>query len=133
MSTSDALAHADRLGLDLVELNDDGVCRLIDYKKELYKKKKTKQTKVKQKSNKEVRMRPVIGDADYLVKMKSVERLIDNGHKVKVSIVMKGRENAFVAKWMLLAERVVSDARDIGISVESGPNIEGNRIVILLS
>jgi translation initiation factor IF-3 len=98
MTVPQALDLARGRGLDLVEVAPNAappVCRLLDYGKLRYLySKKEREAKKSQKNTslREVRLRPRIGNHDFLAKMRKVKELIDDGSKVKVAVVFRGRE-----------------------------------------
>ncbi|MEX2028186.1 MAG: translation initiation factor IF-3, partial [Candidatus Curtissbacteria bacterium] len=100
MSLSQALAKAQELELDLVEIAPDAVppvAKIIDYKKFKYledKKEKEARKKTKQTELKEVRFTPFIGDHDLDTGLRKVKEFLSDGNLVKISIVFKGRQMA---------------------------------------
>ena len=100
MKTEDAIAEADSHGLDLVEVSpnaDPPVCKILDYGKFKFEaQKKRNEAKKKQKviEVKEIKLRPNIDEHDYQVKMRSVQNFLDEGDKVKVTLLFRGREMA---------------------------------------
>ena len=88
MKTADAIAEADAQGLDLVEVSpntDPPVCKILDYGKFKYEaQKKKNEAKKKQKiiEVKEIKLRPNIDEHDYQVKMRNVQKFLDEGDKV---------------------------------------------------
>ena len=90
------------LGLDLVEVAPQArppVCKMMDYSKWKYEQsKRLKEAKKKQKTQdvKEVKMRPTIDDHDFYVKARAYERFLEQGDKVKATIMFRGRELAHV-------------------------------------
>ena len=100
MKTEDAIAEADSHGLDLVEVSpnaDPPVCKILDYGKFKFEaQKKRNEAKKKQKviEVKEIKLRPNIDEHDYQVKMRSVQKFLDEGDKVKVTLRFRGREMA---------------------------------------
>lgn len=101
VSRFDALRMAKEAGLDLVVLSEQGkdgfpIVKIMDFGKVLYeKKKKQNESKKTQKVTlvKEVKMRPKIGDHDYLIKIKQVIQFLNEGKRVKITLSFKGREN----------------------------------------
>ena len=96
MKTEDAIAEADSHGLDLVEVSpnaDPPVCKILDYGKFKFEaQKKRNEAKKKQKviEVKEIKLRPNIDEHDYQVKMRSVQKFLDEGDKVKVTLRFRG-------------------------------------------
>ena len=103
MKTADAIAQADAQGLDLFEVSpntDPPVCKILDYGKFKYEaQKKKNEAKKKQKiiEVKEIKLRPNIDEHDYQVKMRNVQKFLDEGDKVKVTMRFRGREMAHLS------------------------------------
>jgi translation initiation factor IF-3 len=99
VTRDEALQLADAVGLDLVLLNDTGdtpICKIMDHGKVLYeRKKKHSEAKKKQKviQIKEVKLRPKIGEHDYETKIKQAVQFLEDGKRVKITLVFRGREN----------------------------------------
>ena len=138
VSVEDALKSASESKLDLVEVAGQAsppVCRIMDYGKYLYERtKRERDAKKKQKTIevKEIRMRPSIGEHDYEVKRKHVEKFIERGDKVKVTIMFRGREMAHKENGRSLLERVKNDLQDIA-KVDAPPRMFGRRMIMVLS
>ena len=136
--TRQALALAEEAGLDLVELSPDAkppVCKILDYGKFKYQEqKKASEARKKQKviEIKEIKMRPMIDDHDYDVKMKAIRRFFDEGDKVKITLRFRGREMAHQELGQKLLDRVKGDTGEIA-KVESEPRFEGRQIVMVLA
>jgi translation initiation factor IF-3 len=102
ISTDEALSIAKTSGLDLVQVSPGSrdkapTCRVLDYSKYKYElSKKEKSAKKKQRENaikiKEIKFRPVTGDHDLQIKAKQAQGFVDDGHRIKVTIVFRGRE-----------------------------------------
>jgi translation initiation factor IF-3 len=126
------------LGLDLVEVAaeaDPPVCRILDYKKFIYeKKKKEKEAKKKQHtvSLKELRFRPHTDDHDYNFKLKHAREFITSGNKVKATVQFRGRDIIYSDKGKELLDRFAEDLEDIS-KVESKPTLEGKRMFLIVS
>ena len=138
MPTRQALALAEEAGLDLVELSPDAkppVCKILDYGKFKYQEqKKASEARKKQKiiEIKEIKMRPMIDDHDYDVKMRAIRRFFGEGDKVKVTLRFRGREMAHQELGQRLLDRVKVDTTEIA-KVESEPRFEGRQIVMVLA
>ena len=115
MSPKEALAIAKQYGLDLVEVVANArppVCKIIDYGKYKYQiQKKQAEAKKKQKTFevKEVKLRPGIEDHDYGVKLKSIQRFLSEGDKVKITLRFKGREMAYHQRGMDVLKKLESE------------------------
>lgn len=135
--TREALARARSAGLDLVEVSptaDPPVCKILDYGKFKYEaQKKRNEAKKKQKivEVKEIKMRPVIDDHDYGVKLKSIHRILEDGDKVKVTIRFRGREMMHQDLGMKILDRVQSDC-DSEAKVEQPAKLEGRQITMVI-
>jgi translation initiation factor IF-3 len=136
--TRQALMMAEEANLDLVEISPDAkppVCKILDYGKfKFQEQKKAAEARKKQKviEIKEIKMRPMIDDHDYDVKMKAIKRFFDEGDKVKITLRFRGREMAHQELGQQLLDRVKKDTVEIA-KVESEPRFEGRQIVMVLA
>ena len=125
-------------GLDLVEIAPNSsppVCKILDYGKyEFQAKKKAAEARKKQKvvEVKEIKLRPMIDDHDYDVKMRSMQRFFEEGDKVKITLRFRGREMAHQELGFKLLERVKTDTARFS-KVESEPRFEGRQMVMMLA
>src|SRR5207237_2248844 len=96
MKLSDAIRHAQRLGLDLVEIAPNAtppVCRIVDFGKFRYELSKQEKDKRQNTSRlKEIKFRVNIDEHDYTTKLRRAEEFLDKGNKVKVQLQFRGRE-----------------------------------------
>jgi translation initiation factor IF-3 len=133
-----ALMMAEEANLDLVEISPDAkppVCKILDYGKfKFQEQKKAAEARKKQKviEIKEIKMRPMIDDHDYDVKMRAIRRFFEEGDKVKVTLRFRGREMAHQELGQQLLDRVKKDTTEIA-KVESEPRFEGRQIVMVLA
>lgn len=124
VSIGEALRRAEEVGLDLVEVAPNAnppVCRIVDYKKLLYeRKKRQRQARKKQKQVevKEVKFRPTINDHDYQIKLRHIKEFLEEDYRVKVTIVYKGRQIVHPEIAERLVSRLKDDTKDVG-TVES--------------
>ena len=138
MSIEDALEKADALALDLVEISpnsDPPVCKILDYGKFKYQaQKKATEARKKQKTVdvKEIKMRPSIERHDYDVKMRAINKFLDDGDKVKVTIRFRGREFLHQELGMQMLERVRGELEDKA-KVEALPKMEGRQMVMVVA
>jgi translation initiation factor IF-3 len=138
MQTVDAIAEAEGHGLDLVEVSpnaDPPVCKILDYGKFKYEaQKKKNEAKKKQRviEVKEIKLRPNIDENDYQVKMRSVNKFLDEGDKVKVTLRFRGREMAHQELGVNVLNRVKGDTAEIA-KVESFPRLEGRQMVMVIA
>jgi translation initiation factor IF-3 len=135
---AEALQLAQEAGLDLVEISPNAtppVCKLLDYGKYKYQEqKKAAEARKKQKvvEVKEIKLRPMIDDHDYDVKMRSMQRFFEEGDKVKVTLRFRGREMAHQELGTKLLERVKGDTSKYA-KVEMEPRFEGRQVVMVLA
>src|SRR5690348_13870172 len=134
----EALDMAADAGLDLVEIApnaDPPVCKILDYGKFKYEEQKKKnEARKKQKiiEVKEIKLRPSIDDHDYAVKMRSMNKFIEEGDKVKVTMRFRGRELAHQELGMNVLMRVKEDLDEIA-KVEQFPRMEGRQMTMVVS
>ena len=133
-----ALAKAVEAGLDLVEIAPNSappVCKILDVGKYKYQaQKKAAEARKKQHvvEIKEIKLRPMIDDHDYDVKMRSMKRFFEEGDKVKVTLRFRGREMAHQELGVQLLDRVKSDTQEIA-KVEQDPKFEGRQMIMVLA
>ena len=133
-----ALEMAQAAGLDLVEIAPNSappVAKLLDYGKYKYQaQKKAAEARKKQHvvEIKEIKLRPMIDDHDYDVKMRSMKRFFEEGDKVKITLRFRGREMAHQELGYQLLNRVKGDIGQMA-KVESEPRFEGRQMVMVLS
>ena len=138
MPTRKALALANEMGLDLVEISpnaDPPVCKIIDYKKFLYaQKKKQKEIKAKQAKVvvKEIRFGPNTDDHDFQFKLKHARKFLQDGAKVKAYVFFRGRTIVFKERGEILLLKFATELEDIG-TVEQMPKLEGKRMTIMFN
>ncbi|MGN6196648.1 MAG: translation initiation factor IF-3 [Ginsengibacter sp.] len=136
--TSEALKIANEQGLDLVEISpqaDPPVCKIIDYNKFLYeKKKREKDMKAKSKVSevKEIRFTPNTDDHDFDFKSKHAENFLKDGNKVKAYVQFKGRAIMFKERGELLLLKFAERLVDVG-TLESMPKLEGKRMFAIFA
>ena len=136
------IAEAQRIakdqGLDLVEISpqaDPPVCKMIDYNKFLYeKKKKEKEMKAKSKVSevKEIRFTPNTDDHDFDFKSKHAEKFLKDGNKVKAYVQFKGRAIMFKERGELLLLKFAERLEEVG-TLESMPKLEGKRMFAIFA
>jgi translation initiation factor IF-3 len=134
----DALRIAQEQGLDLVEISpqaDPPVCKIIDYNKFLYeKKRKEKEMKAKSKSAevKEIRFTPGTDEHDFDFKSKHAEAFLKEGNKVKAYVQFKGRAIMFKERGELLLLKFAERLAEVG-QPEALPKMEGKRMLIIFA
>ena len=139
-SKQDALTLAGYAGFDLVLMSDSGnvpVCKIMDYNKFKYeKKKKTKEAQKKQRETmietKEFRLSVNIDIHDFDTRVKNAASYLQKGHKVKASIRFKGREMAHTNLGQEVLNKFATSLEEIS-TVESSPKLEGRVMSMLLT
>ena len=138
MYTREAIEQAAEVGLDLVEISpnaDPPVAKFLDVGKFRYEaQKKANAARKSQKTQeiKEIKMRPNIDDHDYDTKMRSVNKFIGEGDKVKITLRFRGRELSHQQIGMDLLRRVQQDVAEIA-KIESYPRMEGRQMLMVIS
>jgi len=138
LTVAKALEEAGRHNLDLVEVAPTAVppvCRLMDYGKFKYEQtKKEREARKNQKQSllREIRLRPKIGDHDFEAKAKRAKKFLEDGDKVKVTIMFRGRENAHPELGIRLIGRMAESLSEVS-SVERQAVREGARLHAILS
>jgi translation initiation factor IF-3 len=138
LSTPDALTIAREAGLDLVEVAanaDPPVCRIMDFGKYRYEQDQKRKESRKKASNviiKEMKFRPKIDEHDYTTKMKHVERFLQEGSKVKLTIMFRGREMAHPELGRRILERVADQVKEFAV-IESSPRQDGRNMTMVLN
>ena len=137
-STQEALKIAQQQQLDLVEISpqaDPPVCKVIDYNKFLYdKKRKEKEMKAKSKTAelKEIRFTPGTDDHDFDFKARHAENFLKEGNKVKAYVQFKGRAIQFKERGELVLLKFAERLAEIG-QVEGLPKLEGKRMLMVIA
>ena len=137
MALGDALAAAEERGLDLVEVSPGAVppvCRIMDYGKYKYQASKRAAEAKKKAARvelKEVKMRPKTEEHDFQFKLKNVRRFLEEGNKVKVTIMFRGREVTHPDYGRRLLSRVAEEVKDLG-AVEMMPNMAGRFMTMVV-
>lgn len=134
-----ALRIADEMELDLIEISNNGfvsICKIADYQKFLYeKKKKDKENKKIQKQKqfeiKEIRMTPNTDDHDFEFKLNHAKSFLKDGNKVLISVFFKGREIMYQDKGKIILLKFFEELSDIGIA-ENIPKMEGKRMTMTI-
>jgi translation initiation factor IF-3 len=138
METRDALRLAQEKQLDLVEVApgaDPPVCRIMDYGKYLYSKKKRERSarmQQKQIEVKEIRLHPKTGDHHFDIKVKNAREWLKKGMKVKVRIAFRGREITYPELGRELLIRVAKDLSEVGF-VEQEANMDGKTMLMVIA
>lgn len=123
--------------LDLVEISPDAnppVCKIVDWGKYNYQKTKQQQKNrrlVKTVELKQMRFGLKIGEHDLAIKMGKVTKFLDNGHKVKITLFYRGREQAHKEIGFKIAQRVIEDFGDT-IVVDQQPQLAGKQLSFVI-
>lgn len=138
ISLREAIAIAEEQGLDLVEISPNAnppVCKVIDYRKFLYdKKKKAKEQKAKSTkiTVKELRLSPNTDEHDFNFKLKHAISFLKEGSKVKVDVFFKGRSIVYKEQGEIILLRFADALSEYG-KVESLPKLEGKRMIMIVA
>lgn len=134
----EAMEIADGLELDLVEISPNAnppVCKVIDYRKFLYDKKK-KEKELKAKASKvvvkEIRLGPHTDDHDFNFKLKHAEKFLSDGSKVKVDVFFKGRNIIYKEKGEIILLKFAQALEEFG-KVEKMPKLEGKKMILIIA
>ena len=139
VSTAQALRMAEEADLDLVVISPNQappVAKILNYGKYKYElEKKAKEAKKKQHvvDVKEVKVRYKIDTHDYEVRLKNIRKFISQGNKVKIVVMLRGREMQHSHLAVELAERFIADLSNDPVNVEKKPMVEGRNVTAWLS
>ena len=137
--TSKALAMAEEVNLDLVVVSPNQappVAKILDYGKYKYElEKRAKEAKKKQHTVdiKEVKVRYKIDTHDYQVRIKNINKFIAQGNKVKIVVMLRGREMQHSRLALDLANKFMEDLKGDTIAVEKPPRLEGRNVTLFLA
>jgi translation initiation factor IF-3 len=137
VSLNEAKQMAYDASMDLVEISpnaDPPVCKIMDYGKfQFEQNKKTAIAKKKQKQIqvKEIKFRPGTDEGDYQVKLRSLNKFLNDGDKTKITVRFRGRELAHREIGMDLLKRIEKDLEELAI-VEQFPKMEGRQLVMVM-
>ena len=139
ISINEALEAAKNQSLDLVQVSrsdsDPVVCKLLDYGKHVFEKKKNasaSKVKTKRNTTKEIKFRPSTDVGDYNIKLKKIKSFILGGDKTKISVRFRGREILNSALGLELLNRLREELHDIS-QVDQEPSLEGRQLLMVLS
>lgn len=133
-----ALELAKKKSFDLVEVAPTAVppvCRMMDYGKFKYEQaKKEREMRKSQKTSilREIRLRPKIGEHDFEAKTRSVKKLLQDGDKVKITIMFRGREITHANLGWQLLEKMMESLKGT-VTIEKQPMMEGSRMFMILT
>ena len=137
VSIEDALNMAQSDSLDLVQVSPTNsnpvVCKLLDYGKHVFEKKKNlSSSKTKKKSIKEFKFRPSTDTGDYNIKLKKIKDFIIGGDKTKISVRFRGREILNSNLGLELLKKISEELRDFA-QIDQEPSLEGRQLLMVLS
>ncbi len=138
MSPREALSVAQQRGLDLIEIVPNAsppVCKIMDFGK--FKYEQTKKDKLQRKHQhvtqlKELRFHPNTDEHDLDFKIRHARQFLEDGHKVKATVVFKGREIAYTEQGKVLLERVAQQLADFG-KVDQTAKLEGRTMAMIFA
>jgi translation initiation factor IF-3 len=138
LSLEAAQRIASEKGLDLVEVAPQAsppVCKILDYgryKFETIKREKDQRRRQNVIKLKEMKLRPKVADHDFQTKFRGVRQFLEQGEKVKVTIMFRGREMVHQEIGRRLLDRVAEAAKEVAV-VERAPIMEGRNLFMILS
>jgi len=138
VDTREALKLAQEKGLDLVLVSPAAkppVAKILDYGKWRYEQQqqeKERRKKQKRQEQKAIKFRVKVSEHDYQTKLKHVRRFLEDGHKVKVTIMFRGREMAHPELGRKILDRVAEDLKEIA-TVEMPPQLAGRDMNMVLA
>jgi translation initiation factor IF-3 len=139
VTLDDALKQASNSSLDLVQVSPSDsspvVCKLLDYGKHLFDKKKnlsSSKVKVKKSTTKEIKFRPSTDTGDYNIKLKKIKSFIIDGDKTKISVRFRGREILNSNLGLDLLNNIKNELENIA-QVDQEPSLEGRQLLMVLS
>ena len=139
MQIEKALDKANKDNLDLVQVSpndsDPIVCKLLDYGKYIFDKKKNisnSKSKVKKTSLKEIKFRPSTDTGDYNIKLKKIKSFILSGNKTKINVRFRGREILNSDLGLELLNKIRDELAEIS-QVDQEPSLEGRQLQMVLS
>ena len=137
VSIEDALKMAKSNSLDLVQVSPANsnpvVCKLLDYGKHVFEKKKNlASSKTKKKSIKEIKFRPSTDTGDYNIKLKKIKDFIIGGDKTKISVRFRGREILNSNLGLELLKKISEELKDFA-QIDQEPSLEGRQLLMVLS
>jgi translation initiation factor IF-3 len=133
----EALANAESVGLDLVEVSatEPPVCKIMDYGKYRYKQSKKLHDAKKSQTIiqvKEIKLKPKTEEHDVQVKIKHIKKFLKNNDKVKISMMFRGREIAFTEIGRKLMDEIKNELINECV-IDQEPRLEGRNMVMIVS
>jgi translation initiation factor IF-3 len=137
LDTREAIRKAEEQGLDLVEVAPTAkppVCRIMDFGKYKYEMAKKAAESRKHQTVivvKEIKLRPRTDDHDVNFKLNNIKRFLEDGNKVKVTVMFRGREMAHIDHGRAVLDRIVAELQNDAV-IEQPPRLEGRNMTLLL-
>lgn len=137
MQTSEALRLAQSRGLDLVEVSpheNPPVCRIMNFGKYRYEESRKEKLARKHQAStvvKEIKFHVNVEDHDYAVKLARIREFLEKGHRVKASLMFRGRENEHRQFGFNIMDRLAKDCEELG-PPDAPPKLFGNRLIMVL-
>ena len=139
VSIQEAIEAAKSSSLDLVQVSpidsDPVVCKLLDFGKHLFNKKKnisSSKVKARRNTTKEIKFRPSTDTGDYKIKLKKIKSFILDGDKTKISVRFRGREILNSDIGLALLNKLRDELEEIS-QVDQEPSLEGRQLLMVLS
>ena len=139
VSLDDAIKTAKSLSLDLVQVSSENskpvVCKILDYGKHVFNKKKnasSSRVKIKKNTVKEIKFRPSTDTGDYIIKLKKIKSFILDGDKTKISVRFRGREILNSEMGLNLLNKLRDELVEIA-QIDQEPSLEGRQLLMVLS
>ncbi len=137
MKTSEAMRLAQNAGMDLVEVSPNAeppVCKIMDfgqyrYQESMKRKQARKQQTIRQ--VKEIKFHANVAEHDFNTKVNHIRKFLEKGHKVKVSLTFRGRENAHKELGFEVINKVIENCKDISV-LDMPPKLVGRNIICVL-
>tara|TARA_B100000965_G_scaffold24911_2_gene18743 strand:+ start:21739 stop:22149 length:411 start_codon:yes stop_codon:yes gene_type:complete len=130
---------AKKVNMDLVQVSSNSadplVCKILDYGKRVFEKKKnvtSSRSKTKKNTVKEIKFRPTTDINDYNIKLKKIKSFIISGDKTKISVRFRGREILNSNMGLELLNKLRIELQDIS-EVDQEPSLEGRQLLMILS
>ena len=131
----DALKNAEEQGFDLVEVAPNAkppVCKIMDYGKYRYQMMKKHSTKHKTIEVKEIKLRPQINKHDLDLKIKQMKRFLEDGNKIKVTMIFRGREIVHSSLSRPVFEAITQELSDKA-NIDRSGRLEGQHMTMVIS
>jgi len=131
---SEALRIAEEQEMDLVMMNQTTsppICRILNYEKFIYEQNKAKKANNKAPEIKEIKLGLNISNHDLLIKIKQTKNFLLKGHRIKLSLQLKGREMSFKDNAMQLILKTIIELEENG-NAEGIPKIEGKKFIVYI-